>query len=135
MNRRLLFKGLIVWLCIIPLAIANAGMRENFLAPMLGEAMALPLSGVTLSVLILLVAWVVVPWFGAHPARVFIGIGLQWLLLTLAFELVLGRYLLGQSWAELIQVFNVLQGNLFLLAVLTCLIAPYLGARVRGRVV
>lgn len=46
-------KSLLVWLCFIPLAIVNGGARDFLLTSVAGQ-WALPLSGVTLSLLILL---------------------------------------------------------------------------------
>lgn len=45
-------KSLPVWLCFIPVAILNGGLREYVLVEAIGEEWALPVSGIILSVCI-----------------------------------------------------------------------------------
>ena len=52
-------RAIVIWMLIIPLAILNGGLRENVLNK-LGD-IALPLSGVILSICILLVAFIFIP--------------------------------------------------------------------------
>ena len=75
-----------VWLIILVLAIANGIARETLLVPAIGQAAALPLSGITLSVLVFLTACAAAPFFGRNSARTCVSIGLQWVLMTLSFE-------------------------------------------------
>src|SRR5689334_16166328 len=58
-------------------------------------------------------------------------LGVMWLTLTLAFEFGVGRFLMRKSWADLLSDYNVLQGRLWALVLLTLLTAPYLFARFR----
>lgn len=131
-KRHLLLKATGLWLVILAMAIVNAGIREKLLAPLIGPAVALPVSGALLTVIVLLVAWLTVPLFGTLRERIFLSIGVLWFALTLAFELLLGRLIAGQSWLEIIQVFDVSQGNLFVMALLATLVAPWLMAKRRG---
>ena len=47
-----ILKSLIIWICFIPAAILNGGLREYILAPAFGQKWALPASGIILSGLI-----------------------------------------------------------------------------------
>lgn len=127
-------KAVILWLMLVLLAIGNGLVREQLLAPALGPAAALPLSGVSLAALILLAAYVFVPWFGRRRTLAWLAIGAGWLALTLVFEFGFGHYVLGRTWGEIRQVFDVAAGNLFVLALLVTLLAPWLAARWRGLV-
>ena len=49
-----ILKSLIIWICFIPAAILNGGLREYVLAPAIGQKWALPASGIILSGLIFL---------------------------------------------------------------------------------
>ena len=42
-----ILKSLIIWLCFIPVAILNGGLREYVLTKAIGEKWALPVSGIT----------------------------------------------------------------------------------------
>lgn len=125
-------KAAAVWFIIALLAIANGVLREYVLQPLLGINAALPLSGFLLSVIIFFVTYLVFSFFGKQNAVTYLLIGGQWLLTTLLFEFILGHYIYGQSWWELLQVFNVLNGNLFIIVLISSLVSPYSVARIKG---
>lgn len=125
-------KALLAWLVLVCIAIANALLRERLMAPSLGPALALPLSGLSLSAFIFLFALATVPLIGKSSSQVYLAIGLFWLLLTLAFEFLFGHYVAGKSWAEIAQVFNLARGDLFILVLITSAIVPWLAAKLRG---
>ena len=52
-----ILKSLFIWLCFIPVAILNGGLREYVLVEAIGEEWALPVSGIILSVCIFLITW------------------------------------------------------------------------------
>jgi len=133
MSMRLILKASGVWLLMMIVAITNGLVRDSLLVPLLGQQLALPVSGISLSVLEFLVACLCAPYFGRNTASTFIAIGIQWVLMTLVFEFGFGHYVLGKSWHVLLQVFNVSRGDLFVLVLLTSLVSPYAAASVRGR--
>ena len=56
-----ILKSLIIWLCFIPVAILNGGLREYALVKAISEKWALLISGITLSVCIFLITWLLLP--------------------------------------------------------------------------
>lgn len=64
------------------------------------------------------------PWIRPGTLRDAWGVGILWLVLTLAFEFLAGHYLFGDSWAKLLAEYNVLQGRLWVTVPLTTLFAP-----------
>jgi hypothetical protein len=54
--------------------------------------------------------------------------------MTVLFEFLFGRFVAGKSWEELLQAYNILTGNLWLLVLVVIAVSPYLAARVRGLV-
>lgn len=127
-----LLKGAGLWLLLVAVAIANGLLREEILAPLFGAPAALALSGLLLSGLVFVVALVTLPAIGRTRARVYWAIGLVWTVLTLGFEFLSGHYLAGKSWAELVQIFNPVRGDLFLLVLAATACSPWLAARLRG---
>lgn len=113
-----------VWLLIAVLAVLNGFLREAILQPLLGTRLALPVSGVVLALIVLIVTFVCFRWL-AGPYWL---IGIQWVVMTLLFEFGFGHYVAGKSWPELLQTFNMLRGDLFVLVLLVSLIAPRLVA-------
>ena len=47
-----ILKSLIIWICFIPAAILNGGLREYVLAPAIGQKWALPVSGIILGTVV-----------------------------------------------------------------------------------
>lgn len=132
MTIALLLKASSVWLLIAVFAIINGIVRDKLLVPAIGNSLALPVSGLSLSLIVLMVTYLSIGFFGKRAARSYWLIGLQWVLMTLAFEFLFGHYVAGKSWQEIAQVFNVMSGNLMLLVLVTSLISPYLVARWKG---
>ena len=127
-----ILKAIGIWCILVVCAILNGLLRENILNPFLGQQIALPVSGLILSLLILAVTWLFIPFFETRPAMDYWLIGALWLGITLAFEFMFGHSVMGKSWQDIFQVFNIFKGNLFLLTLLASLVAPRLMARLRG---
>jgi hypothetical protein len=80
---------------------------------------------------ILIVTYFAVPWIQPGSLRGTIAIGLTWLALTLTFEFGFGRAR-GKPWAELLADYDVLEGRIWVLVLVTTAVAPYVAARSRG---
>ncbi|MDX1353134.1 MAG: hypothetical protein R3254_08980 [Thiomicrorhabdus sp.] len=128
----LLFKAIGLWLVIVIAAILNGMFRESVLVPTIGANLALPLSGILLSILVFIITLAFISFIGSTETKVYIWIGLFWVLLTLAFEFLFGHYVVGKSWLEIFKVLNIMKGDLFLLVLLVTVISPWLAAKVRG---
>lgn len=123
---RLYRNALLVWLGLFALAFVNGALREFVLAPRLG-AWALPLSGVTA-----IAAFAVAIALFVRRARPAPGeaarIGLLWLALTLAVELLM-VVAAGRPATEVAAMFTwraLAAGNLFALLVGFTALAPAL---------
>ena len=119
-----ILKSLIIWLCFIPVAILNGGLREYVLAKAIGEEWTLPVCGIILSVCIFLITWLLLP----RMIKVFTSkdswmIGISWALLTIVFEFAAGLAG-GSTVSELLAAYNPLTGNLWLLVLATTLLSP-----------
>lgn len=131
MSVGLAIKALAVWCVILALAFANAGLREVVLAPRLGKVRSLTASGVVLSMLVLAVAYVSLPWMGAVRTRELLAVGLGWFALSLAFDLLLGLAQ-GERLREQLGAYLFRRGSLWPVVLLVTAGAPYLAARLRG---
>ena len=127
-----LFKATGIWLVIVAAAILNGVFREKVLVPAIGASMALPLSGVLLAVLVFLVTLLLVPFIAPSESKAYIWVGIFWVILTLFFEFLFGYFAAGKSWQEIMQVFNIKTGDLFILVLFVTAIAPWLSAKLRG---
>jgi hypothetical protein len=126
-----LVRAAVVWLLLLFLAILNGTVRETVLNPQLGPEAGHIVSTVLLSGLIVLVAWVAVPWIGPETSRLAFAVGVLWLGLTLAFEFGAGHWLFRRSWAELLVDYNLASGRIWPLVLVATLLAPILAGKWR----
>jgi hypothetical protein len=129
---RFMLKALGLWGLFGVLAILNGMVREKWISPLLGPSAALPLSGGILSISIFLTTLAFIPKFGLKSPRPCWALGALWVLWTVAFEFLLGRYAMGKSWSEFLQVFDMARGNFMLLVLLTTAISPLGAWRLRA---
>jgi hypothetical protein len=86
-----------------------------------------------LSALVFLAAWLLVPWIRPGASRAAWSIGALWLLLTLAFEFLAGHHLIGDSWERLLAEYNVARGRIWILVLVSVLVAPVVVHAIRLR--
>ncbi len=128
-----MLKAVAVWFVFMVFAILNGMLRVKLLTPQMGPKIALVLSGFLLAVVIFLVTFASLPVFKISQKKQYWMIAGLWALLTLAFEFLFGHYVIGESWRSLLNAYNVMSGNLWLLAMLSIIFSPYLAARLRKR--
>ncbi len=86
----IVIKATGIWVIIFAVAIFNGIVREKIIIPAIGFNLALPISGLILSVLVLLIVMIFIPYIRVKQARHYFVIGLFWLSLTLVFEFIFG---------------------------------------------
>lgn len=79
-----------------------------------------------MSALILAITFVAMPWIGAPGSADALRIGALWVAMTVAFELLAGHYLFGNTWERLLADYNVLRGRIWVLVLITTFLAPRL---------
>ena len=130
---RILLRAVIIWLGMLVLAMLNGIARDMLLNPVFGISIAQPASGIILCVLIFAVSYYSLTFIGATRVWEYLGVGLFWVCLTLLFEYLFAHYVLGMSWRQVNQIFNILQGNLFSLALLVTAMGPLLASKLAGK--
>lgn len=126
-------RASLAWLAILFLAILNGGFRQVLLIPRLGERDGRIVSTLLLSALVFLAAWLLVPWVRPGSGRAAWSVGALWLLLTLAFEFLAGHYVFGDSWERLLAEYNVAKGRIWILVLISVLVAPVVAYALRQR--
>jgi len=124
-----MLKAFVAWLGILCLAMGNGAFREAALIPWLGKTPGLVLSGVLLSLLVLLVAWLFVRRLGGLALPRALLVGAFWLALTLAFEFGFGRFAQHKAWSDLLDAYTFKDGNLWPLVLAVTLLAPAIASR------
>jgi hypothetical protein len=85
-----------------------------------------------LSVLILAVGWISVPWIGPQTIQDAWTIGIIWVVLTLAFEFLGGHFLFGKPWQELLADYNLFAGRIWVMVLIVTLMTPVIAFTRRG---
>jgi hypothetical protein len=125
----MLIRAGTVWFGIMLLAILNGAARDILLVPRMGDLAARAISCITLGGLILVVAWISLPWIRPASMGDAWTIGALWLVMTLTFEFVAGHYLFRTPWPTLLADYNLLAGRLWIVVLAATLIAPALAYR------
>ena len=123
-------RALAVWLLIALVESVHGTLRELFLVPAVGAAVAQRVGFVVGSLLVIGVAWAMSRWLGAAGRAEQLGVGALWALLMLGFELALGLAR-GYGWPRIGAEFDPSQGGLMGFGLLLMLLAPMLGAWLR----
>ena len=122
---------LLLWAAIIPMAIANGMFRDTVLVRMFGQKRARTFSGLSLSAVIL--AWTIltIPWIPLPGPRPYLGVGLLWLALTVAFEFLFGRLVAKKSWQELLRAYRFEGGDIWPMVLFVVAASPVAAAELR----
>lgn len=125
-------RALTVWLAIIVAETIHGTVRTLAIEPMLGGVTARQISVFTGSLIIFALTMLLIKWMNPRTVLQAILIGALWVALTLGFELLLGRYVIGLSWDRLIADYDPSRGGLMLVGILFLFAVPLLSARLRG---
>lgn len=117
-----------IWFLIIPIAILNGGLRENVLNKL--GTISLPLSGIILSICVFVIAYLLIPKIKNCTSKDYVFFGVIWFLLTNLFDLFM--YISeGGGIKQLLNSYNFLDGNLWILVVITTLVSPILVSKIK----
>lgn len=131
MNYKMKFvKAFLIWLVLILLAIVNGAIRSYVTEPLFGANIALPLSGIVLSVMIFVTTYLLISKIGKSKPFVYILIGVMWLVLSNLFDFVM-TIVAGNPLSDFIGMFDITTGNLWSMVVVVCLISPILTAKIK----
>jgi hypothetical protein len=124
-------RSLAVWCLFILAESLNGTIRNFWLIPALGDRPAHLISFATGSVLIITIATIFIRWLNAQRVSQLLRIGLLWVLLTLGFEVSLGRFGLGYSWERILADYNLAQGGLMSIGLALVLLSPLIATQLR----
>ena len=119
-----LARGFVVWLLIIVAETIHGIARTLLLEPLIGDFRARQVSIFTGAAMIVVITFVFVRWLKGSNALDFISIGTLWVILTVGFEILLGRLALDLSWERIASDYDFFQGGLMLLGLLVMLLVP-----------
>ena len=128
---RIVGRSLTIWLVLIAAEIVHGIFRAIALVPVVGEFRSNQIGVFTGSVIILAIAYFIIRWIGAQRPNELLLVGLIWLVLTVAFEFLFGRFVVGLSWERIASDYNVLNGGLLPLGLLFLFFSPMIALKLR----
>jgi hypothetical protein len=125
-------RTLVLWCAIIAAESLHGALRELLLAPRLGSLPARQLAVFTGTVIIFAITWGGIRWLAPRDRRACLATGAAWVVLTVGFEVALGRLGFGHGWARILEDYDPSRGGLMGLGLLAMLMMPLAAARLRG---
>ncbi len=132
MNRTTV-RAAVVWLLIIGVETVHGILRTIFLAPVVGDLPARRIAVFTGSLLIFIVASMTLRWIRADGKRQLLLVGLVWVVLTILFELALGRLVLDLPWERICEDYDLRNGGILGLGMLFLFLSPLLASQIKKR--
>jgi len=130
MEKKILFKSLLIWFSLLILAILNGGIRNIVITPLIGENISKPLSGFTLCCLIFIVSLLFIPKLGKGLKKTYIQMGILWVLLTIIFETIISL-IEKIPLNKIINAYNITTGDLWLIVVIFIGFIPIIIAKIK----
>jgi hypothetical protein len=124
-------RAFLVWLVIICVESLHGVLRTLLLQPLVGDFRARQVAVFTGSALILTIAYLLGPWLRVRNNKFLLGVGLLWVLWTVAFELALGRLVLDMSWQRILSDYDLLHGGLMVFGLAFLGLSPLIAAKLR----
>ena len=129
-----LLRALVVWLVIIAVETVHGILRTLLLVPMMGDFPARQVSVFTGSLLIFGVTLLFINWIAARTTLQLLMVGTIWVLLTILFEITLGRLVLDLSWDRITEDYDITRGGFLGFGLLFMAVSPLLATRFRRTV-
>jgi hypothetical protein len=120
------------WLVIITAESVHGILRSTLLVPVVGDLHARQIGVAIGSLLILVIAYLFSPWLQVRAPRALLGIGMLWVVLTVLFEVALGRLILGAPWQRIVADYDVTSGGYMLFGLVLLALSPLLAERLRA---
>jgi hypothetical protein len=127
----ILLKGVLIWLMFIIAESLNGTVRILWLISAFGDPLAHQISFLMGAILIVTIATIFVSWLQAAHISQLLAVGVLWLLLTVGFELILGRFVLGYSWSQIAADYNIYQGGLMPYGLVLLTLSPVIAVKIR----
>jgi len=128
----LTLKSLAIWLLIMSVEVVHGILRTLFLEPLIGDFRARQIGVFGGSLIVLTIAYFSIQWIRAENTQSLLVIGFIWLILTLLFEVSLGRCVFGFSWEKILSDYDILRGGLLPFGIIILTLSPLIAYKLRG---
>jgi hypothetical protein len=128
------WKYVLGWFPLVIIAVVNGAIRQIAFQKSLGELHAHQLStAIGITLFGVYIYWLIRRWKPDSYGEA-IRIGLLWMFLTIGFEFMLGRLILGRDWSLLLNDYNICEGRVWTLVLIWVAIAPLVFFRMKRKI-
>lgn len=128
---KILFRAVCVWLIIIGAETVHGILRGIFLEPLVGDFRARQIAVFSGAVIILTIAYFFAEWIRAENCSQLFAVGILWFVLTISFEILLGKFVLNLSWERIASDYDIFQGGLLPIGLLVLIFSPLIAAGIK----
>lgn len=128
MNYRILF----IWCLIMLVESIHGFLRGIWLAPLVGDFTARQIAVFNGALLIFIITWFFIRWMNLKTKKTLLITGAIWVLLTVVFEIGLGKGVFQMSWDRIFSDYNIIKGGLMPIGLLMMFLTPLATAKLRG---
>ncbi|HQU83781.1 MAG TPA: hypothetical protein PKY59_11675 [Pyrinomonadaceae bacterium] len=126
-----LIRSLAVWFVIIFAESIHGTLRTIFLELRIGEFRARQIAVFTGAAIIFTIALIFIKWISANKKIQLLLIGAFWVILTVIFEISLGRFVMIVSWERILSDYKIWEGGLMPIGLTAIFLTPYVAAKLR----
>ena len=125
-----ILRALLVWLLIIAAESVHGALRRMLFDPDV-EFVLRQASILTGALIIFAITWACLRWLGVGSTAAALGVGLLWVVLTLVFEIAIGRAM-GLGWTRIASDYDLLHGGLMPLGLVVMALTPWAVRRIKA---
>lgn len=107
-------------------------LRGIWLAPLVGDFTARQIAVFNGALLIFIITWFFIRWMNLKTKKTLLITGAIWVLLTVVFEIGLGKGVFQMSWDRIFSDYNIIKGGLMPIGLLMMFLTPLATAKLRG---
>lgn len=130
-RKNLVEKSALIWLVLIGAEIIHGILRAIVLAPLVGEFRSNQIGVFTGAAIIVAIVYLTIRWIGAAQRSEQLAVGASWLVVTVAFEVLFGRFVVGLSWERIGSDYDLLNSKLMPVGLLVLLFSPMVASKLR----
>jgi hypothetical protein len=128
----IIFRGFIIWLIIVFAESLHGTARRFLLEPYIGDFGSRQISVLSGAIIIFAISFAFVRWIRATRKSELIMVGVFWLVLTVLFEITLGKLILEYSWERIFSDYNLFEGGFLSIGLIFMAFSPLIAAKIRG---
>jgi hypothetical protein len=130
-----LVRALAIWFLIMLVETLHGIARRLLLEPRIGDFQARQIAVFTGSILIMATAFLFVRSLKTTVTKELLLVGIVWVILTLVFEVLIGRYAMNLPWDGIFSDYDLFHGGLMPIGLLEMFLAPLIAAKIRFRLI